>query len=161
MRLREMNIYQLSFVLFDLGSLFEKNEMMKKINKEVNEDISNFVYSPELSKEGLRRRQLTITTVPGALLMIVGSFAFLMLAVYMPIFGDDYIMKYSMVIINTFLGSGAYISFFRAWRASLDEIRFKREGEPKDFKLNTRAYIRWYDFLMGIPFGLFSLTWIL
>lgn len=156
MRLKDISIYQLASLSLHFNELFEKDEFLRNFYKDSHENITEEVLNPELSENGLRHRQENITTVTGAL----GIYAFILMigsiALGFVLFDEPSpIIIYFSIIPYCMFGTSIHIGLFRANRAFLDEKRFKREGYPKDFKINTKAHIRWYDFFMGIPFGLF------
>lgn len=159
MRLKDMNVYQLSTLLFSLEDLFEKDPIMINCNANLNKKTTKEVFNPEMSLSGLQDRQKNITIVAIALMIISVVFCLFVSVPILLIFQFNALTIWLPFIFFSIISSAIYIAAFRAGRASLDEIKFKKQGQPKDFKLNERVYIRWYDFLAGVPIGLLSLTW--
>lgn len=159
MRLRDMNIYQLSYTFFTPSVIFSTDERVRQANEWSLEDTSKEVFDPELSKEGLRTRQLQITSVCVTLLIIAVIIHVFTLFVLQGLFGVNIYTKVFFVIPQYLMGTGIHIALFRGCRASWDEVKFMRSGQPEDFVPSTRVPIRWYDFIAAIPFGLLALLW--
>lgn len=157
MRLREMSIYQVASYFMNIDELFEKDDFLKDFYKESNKSITKEVLNPELSENGLRYRKDNIMAVVG-FLAIYGFVVFLISAFSRILFPEADIIVFLYIVPYSMIGAAMHIALFRAQRAFLDEKRFKREGKPKDFKINTKAHIRWYDLLMGIPLGIVVVT---
>jgi hypothetical protein len=161
-QVKNMNVYQLAFRFFSFEwSDLSRDQRNREIQKMLNDRVNERVFRPELSQQGLRKRQLAITYFPGMMTVLSASLIFVAVLPAHFIFGEsaNWFIKATLAVMFYLFGTSTFIALFRAWRASLDEMRFQREGQPDDFILDTRAYIRWYDFLTGIPVGLWSLTW--
>lgn len=116
-------------------------------------DVSDNVLHPKVSLDGLKTRQQGIAAVSAFLVLLGLGLLFLVIFMtYLMTIPTNFWFK---MIPFTIIGAGIHIAIFRGFRASLDEAKFKRLGKPENFRVSGKVPIRWYDFFIGIPFGLF------
>lgn len=159
MKLKDMNFYELAYCFFGPSDLFTKDAEKKKRFNIIIRSISDDVFRPNLTVDGLKIRESTILSVALAL----GIFSILsLLLLTLPFglfFGLNFFVKLLFAANFSMFASSIHISIFRAGRAYLDLITFKKKSKTNNFFVNEKAYIRWYDFLAGIPLGILSLIW--
>lgn len=160
MQIKDLNIYHLTFWGINRTALFSKDTERIELTQAINSDITQEVFNPEISFEGLRNRQTLITTVAKRLLLW-GVSIFVVIAGPLMIFSTPWsLVAIPVCIANYLLGAGIYIALIRGCRASVDEIKFKHQGRPTDFKINQRALVRSYDFLIALPALFFPLLFL-
>lgn len=159
MRIKELNIYQLGVVFFNLSYLFEKDPYLQKIDQMILDDVTEEVYNPKATKEGVRERQLHITRA-SAVTGFSGLIFYIVICIPIVIFfGINLPVSIILAIPFYCYGVSFYLALWRACRAMVDEFKFYIKGKPTDFVFSQNVYIRGYDFLMGIPIGVWSLFW--
>lgn len=153
-----MSIYQLNYWISEPRDFLSKDSEIISLNERINATITEEVFNPSLTLDGLRRRRDVISAVSysmlfyGGIMLVVASFLMLLSVSWL-------IVNAIYCISHYCIGTGVYIALFRAWRASIDEIIFNKHGKSKDFKIDPKANVRGYDFLITLPFALFPLVY--
>lgn len=158
MQVKMHSIYYFSHLVWNLDILQQEGkDAWIAFAKENESDI----FSPKITPDGLRHRQLASLVVPIVWGILAMFLAFIGVVLGIAFKGASLPLEIVMSASLLLFAAGAYISLVRSGRGALDELKLrwmiKNGRDTSNFVPTKKIFVRWYDFIFTAMFTILPL----